>query len=289
MLSCFGIGGMVGTVVDMKTSRGPGRVTLPRAISKLGYASRTRAGSLIASGDVKVNGAVEQNPHCWVDLERDRIEVREQKLERQTFRYSMLNKPKGFVTTRSDERGHTTVFDLLGEGSADLIAVGRLDKESTGLLLFTNDHRFAHRVTSPESGLYKTYRVTVDRTIDRKDLDRIAKGVSIHVDGREIETEASVVVLKQPREIEISIREGKNRQIRRMLAEVSYEVVDLQRVAIGSLRLGNLAEGHVRDLAPSELRLLKEAVQPKSVTSVAIRGGRRSKKVFRGNRRIPNR
>ena len=273
----------------MKTSHGPGRVTLPRAISKLGYASRTRAMTLIANGDVKVNGAVERNPHCWVDLVRDRIEVSEKKLEKLSFRYCMANKPKGFVTTRSDERGARTVFELFGEQSGDLLAVGRLDKESTGLLLFTNDHHFADRVTSPESELYKTYRVSLDRPIEQDDLEYLEKGMSIRFEGKEIETKPALIRRLKGRDLEISIREGKNRQVRRMLDELSYEVVDLQRIAIGGVKLGSLPEGHVRDLTTDELKALKEAVQTKRSLSATSGGERRPKKVLRGNRRIPNR
>ena len=273
----------------MKTSYGPGRVTLPRAISKLGYASRTRAESLVVHGDVKVNGAVERNPHCWVDLVRDRIEVSEQTLERRSFRYCMANKPKGFVTTRFDERGARTVFELFGEQSEDLLAVGRLDKESTGLLLFTNDHHFADRVTNPETGLYKVYRAVLDRPIDQKDAALLESGMSIRVGGREIETRQAVIRRLKGSEIEISICEGKNRQVRRMLGELSYEVLELQRIAIGPLQLGSLPEGGVRDLTGEELRVLKDAAQPKRASTAAPGSERKSKKVLRGNRRIPNR
>ena len=273
----------------MKTSHGPGRVTLPRAISKLGSASRLRAESLVVNGDVKVNGAVERNPHRWVDLVRDRIEVREQALERHSFRYCMVNKPAGFVTTRSDERGARTVFELLGAPSEDLLAVGRLDKESTGLLLFTNDHHFADRVTSPETGLYKTYRVVLDRPLDQEDAESLEGGVSIRVEGRDIETGPAVVRRLKGNEIEISISEGKNRQVRRMLGELSYGVVELQRIAIGPLQLGSLPEGRVRDLTSEELSILKRAAQPSRTLSASPDGGRKSKKVLRGNRRIPNR
>lgn len=273
----------------MRTSRGPGRVTLPRAISKLGYASRTQAESLVVNGDVKVNGAVERNPHCWVDLVRDRIEVSERTLERHSFRYRMVNKPAGFVTSRSDERGARTVFDLLDGQSEGVLAVGRLDKESTGLLLFTNDHHFADRVTSPETGLYKTYRVVLDRAIDQGDVESLEGGVSIRVEGRDIETRPALVRRLKEREIEISIREGKNRQIRRMLEELSYEVAGLQRIAIGPLQLGSLPEGSVRDITSEELRMLKDAAQPKRELTPSPGGERKSKKVLRGNRRIPNR
>lgn len=273
----------------MKTSYGPGRVTLPRAISKLGFASRSRAESLVVNGDVKVNGAVERNPHCWVDLVRDRIEVSARTLERRSFRYCMANKPKGFVTTRSDERGARTVFELLEQQSDDLLAVGRLDKESTGLLLFTNDHHFADRVTSPETGLYKTYRVALDQPIRQEDVEALERGVSIRVGGRDVDTRPSLVRRLEGSEIEISISEGKNRQVRRMLEELSYDVIELERIAIGPLRLGGLPVGRVRDLTSEELKSLKDAAQPKQVQSAASGAKPRSKKVLHGHRRITNR
>lgn len=245
--------------------------------------------TLVVNGDVKVNGTVERNPHCWVDLVRDRIEVSEKKLERLSFRYCMVNKPKGFVTTRSDEQGARTVFELLGEQSDDLLAVGRLDKNSSGLLLFTNDHHFADRVTSPESGLYKTYRVSLDRPIEPDDVEYLEGGMSIRVEGRPTETRPALVRRLKGRDLEISISEGKNRQVRRMLDELSYEVVDLQRIAIGAVKLGSLPEGQARDLTTDELRLLKDAVQTKRVTAAPAAGERKPKKVLRGNRRIPNR
>lgn len=245
--------------------------------------------TLVAHGEVKVNGAVERNPHCWVDMVRDRIEVSEKPLEQFPLRYCMANKPKGFVTTRAEERGARSVFELLDQQSDDMIAVGRLDKESTGLLLFTNDHRFADRVTSPESGLYKTYRVSLDRPIEQAHLKHLEEGMSIHVKGTEIVTRPALVRRLKDRDLEISIREGKNRQIRRMLDQLSYEVVELQRVAIGTVKLGNLPEGHVRDLTAEELEKLKEVVEIKRLSSAASGVERRPKRVLRGNRRIPNR
>src|SRR5271157_5646693 len=120
----------------MKTSHAAGRVSLPRAISKLGFASRSQANRLIEEGSVRVNNKVELNPHRWVDINGDRIEIQSQTLQREAFRYLVLHKPRGVVTTSSDELGSQTVFDVLGDKSKGLKPVGRLDKETTGLLLF---------------------------------------------------------------------------------------------------------------------------------------------------------
>src|SRR3990172_5802787 len=169
----------------MKTSRSPNRVSLPRALSKLGFASRTTANKLSADGSVLVNGHVELNPHRWVNLQSDRIAVAGTELVKTERRYVILNKPPGVVTTASDERGRTTVVDLLGEEGTGIAPVGRLDKETSGLILLTNDNELANFLTSPESGLPKTYAVVVDKKVDREDLSRLRQGISITVNGQE--------------------------------------------------------------------------------------------------------
>ena len=273
----------------MRTSRGPGRVTLPRAISKLGFASRKWALSLVLEGEVKVNGAVEKNPHRWVDVERDRIEVRTEHLQRQPFRYCILNKPKGFVTTRSDERGARTVFELLDERSEDLLAVGRLDKETSGLLLLTNDHRFAERVTNPSTGLQKTYHVVVDRPLSNDDMLSLSEGIDIPLEGALVTTKPAVVCRKGTNEFEISITEGKNRQIRKMLSALAYEVVSLTRIAVGPLQLGRMTPGSFRELTPTELRLMKEVMnRQQTMPSSSLKQGT-LEKGSRGKRRFPHR
>lgn len=274
--------------VNMKTSRGPGRVTLPRAVSKLGFASRTRALSLVLEGEVKVNGAVEKNPHRWVDVERDRIEIQAQHLRRQSYRYCLMNKPKGAVTTRSDERGARTVFEVLEGVSSDLLAVGRLDKASAGLLLFTNDHRFAEQVTNPATGLPKTYRVVVDRPLSDADVRSLADGVEIPVEGALVRTKRAIVRRTGVDEIEISITEGKNRQIRKMLSAMSYEVVSLTRIAIGPLQLGKMTPGSVRDLTLDELKMMKELMSRTTVLPLSTSKPERSKRSVRGKRRFPH-
>jgi 23S rRNA pseudouridine2605 synthase len=235
-------------------------VSLPRAISKLGFASRTQAGRLIADGSVKVNGRVEVNPHRWVDIENDRIEIQSQTLRPEPFRYVVIHKPAGVVTTVTDELGGRTVFDILGEPGKGLSPVGRLDKDTTGLLLFTNDHQLAHRVTSPETGLAKRYVVRLDRPIVESDRQTLADGMEISIDGHGIMTRPARIALKEMGEIEIAITEGKNRQVRRMFGELGYEVTTLHRLSIGPLHLGDLAEGECRELTGAELAALKSAV-----------------------------
>ena len=258
----------------MKTSRGPGRVTLPRALSKLGLASRSQAIRFIQNGDVTVNKRVELNPHRWIDLERDRIEVKSQAAKHRSFRYVVLHKPKGFVTTSSDERGQKTVFDVIGDHGEGLSPVGRLDKDSTGLLLFTNDHQLANRLTSPDSELAKTYVACLDRPIEREHMLVLSRGMEIRIKGSAHRTKPALVTRTLPSEVEISITEGKNRQIRRMLSELGYELTSLQRISVGPLQLGDLAPGEFRDLTPSEVTGLKEAARSPKPTATGRKNRR---------------
>ncbi|MEX2088889.1 MAG: pseudouridine synthase, partial [Bacteroidota bacterium] len=209
----------------MKTSRSPNRVSLPRALSKLGFASRTTANKLIADGSVLVNGQVELNPHRWVNLQSDRIAVAGTELVKTERRYVILNKPPGVVTTASDERGRTTVVDLLGEEGTGIAPVGRLDKETSGLILLTNDNELANFLTSPESGLPKTYAVVVDKKVDREDLSRLRQGISITVNGQEYRTKPAETRLMDRHAVELTITEGKNRQVRKMFEELGYQIV----------------------------------------------------------------
>jgi 23S rRNA pseudouridine2605 synthase len=246
----------------MKTSRAPGRVSLPRALSKLGIASRSQAVRLIEQGAVAVNGKAESNTHRWIDLNRDRIVLKDQVLQKRAFRYLVLNKPPGFVTTRSDERGQRTVFDLLGAQGEGISPVGRLDKETGGLLLFTNDHQLANLLTSPESNFRKTYIADLDRPIREKDLLLLAGGLDIEIEGRAHRTKPAEVSQVHAGRVEISITEGKNRQIRRMMDSLGYEVVTLRRIAVGPLKLGDLPEGGSRELSGEEVQELRRAVHP---------------------------
>jgi 23S rRNA pseudouridine2605 synthase len=243
-----------------KTSRGPNKVSLPRAISKLGFASRSQALQVIQGGRVIVNGRVERNPHRWVNLLADTIKVDNELLTKQPFRYIILNKPRGLVTSKADERGRATVFDILEEEGEGLAPVGRLDKDTTGLLLFTNDHQLANLLISPESGVEKTYLATVDRDVDQKDLQRCADGMEIEGRGKVIRTKPAVVKLKGQRLAEITLTEGRNRQVRRMFEALGYQVVDLKRTSIGPLELGDLREGESRDLSHAEIEQLRSAV-----------------------------
>lgn len=232
-------------------------VSLARALSKLGYTSRSRAAVLIREGGVTINGAAILDPDFRCSLEHDRIAVGGNTLRESNCSpvYLMLNKPAGYVTTRADERGRKTVYDLLDGVEEWLFPIGRLDKDSSGLLLFTNDHRLGERLTNPANKVTKTYAVTLDRPIAKADVTTLESGMIL--DGMRL---LPARVLSSPHgsaaQFEIKIVEGKNRQIRRMLAALGYDVRSLERVAIARYRCQGLAPGKWKYLNKRELALL---------------------------------
>lgn len=240
-----------------KTSRRAHHVSLARALSKLGFCSRAQALELIEAGHVEVNGSRVVNPRRWVNLRRDTITVDGKTVgATKRLRYVVLHKPKDVVTTRSDELGRPTVMDLLGEQGKGLFPVGRLDKDSTGLLLFTNDHQLAEFLINPASHVPKKYVVRLDRPVRKEDVATLRHGMEIRVGGTLYRTLPADVRILGDKTVEITITEGKNRQIRRMFGELGYEVVGLHRITIGNLHLGDLKAGEWRELAVDEIRSL---------------------------------
>jgi 23S rRNA pseudouridine2605 synthase len=231
-----------------------GRVPLERAISKLGLASRTEARKLILAGRVRVHGSVCKDPERSVTPETAHIEIDGAKAEKAAFRLFMLNKPRGLITTRADEKGRATVFSLLEREGVHLIAVGRLDAATTGLLLLTNDTRLASRLENPESGVSRTYVVTVRGEVDPAAVARVLReGLT---DGGEILRPDDVQVRKSSgKETHLVVRlsEGKNREIRRIFAALGHEVTKLKRVAYGRLELGDLEVGSYREVTAAEI------------------------------------
>lgn len=232
------------------------QVSLARALSKLGVTSRSEARRWIEAGRVRVDGNVVRDPERWLEPERSRIEVDGRRIARAGAVVVALHKPAGVVTTRSDERGRRTVYDLLPEELPFLGPVGRLDLESTGLLLLTNDTRLGADLTDPEHGCAKTYEVRLDREFADADACAFARGLVLR-DGTRLRPAEVTVAPRDRRAFTITLREGRNRQIRRMCEEMGYRVERLHRVAIGPLRLGTLPEGGWRRLTPAELRLLR--------------------------------
>ena len=242
-----------------KSSR---RVGLARALSKLGYCSRSDAFDLIRGGRVRLNGAILRDPEAPVRLEKDGIEVDGQPVAIPSRIYLVLNKPRGVVTTASDEKGRQTVYALLESNLPWVAPVGRLDKASEGLLLLTNDSQWAARVQEPATHLDKTYHVQISRVADAGLLESIRRGVK--TEGGEFLRAKRVCVLRGGARnswLEIVLDEGRNRHIRRMLKPLDVEVLRLVRVAIGPLRLGQLPKGGVRTLTVAEKQALDQAMQ----------------------------
>jgi 23S rRNA pseudouridine2605 synthase len=238
-----------------------GPVGLARALSKLGFCSRTRAFAIIRSGRVRLNGSVTKNPEAPVRLGPDRIEVDGERIQSAAFIYLAMNKPRGIVTTASDEKGRETVYDLLPENHPWVGPVGRLDKASEGLLLLTNDSAWGARILAPETHLEKTYHVQIDQVADEKLLQAMMQG--IRVEGDRLRAHGARLIRRGEKNswIEIVLEEGKNRQIRRLLAGLSVEVLRLVRVAIGPLPLRELAKGAVRALTLAEKAAVDDAIQ----------------------------
>jgi 23S rRNA pseudouridine2605 synthase len=237
------------------------KVGLARALSKLGYCSRSRATELIGAGRVKLNGTLRRDPETAVHLGKDRIEIDGQPVQGSSKIYLALNKPRGVVTTAADEKGRETVYAYLQEGLPWIAPVGRLDKASQGLLLLTNDSEWAARITAPETHLDKTYHVQVSGVARETLLQALQNGIRAG-DGEFLRVK-NVRVLRRGEHnswLEIVLDEGKNRHIRRMLEELKIEVLRLVRVAIGPLALGDLAKGATRALDEKEKQALDRAM-----------------------------
>jgi 23S rRNA pseudouridine2605 synthase len=237
------------------------KVGLARALSKLGYCSRQQAVELIRQGKVRLNGSTPKNPEAPVRLGTDRIEVQGQRLKPAAKIYLMLNKPRGIVTSASDEQGRDTVYSLLPSGLTWLAPVGRLDKASEGLLLFTNDSEWNARITNPATHLDKTYHVQIAAIADSSLIENLQRGVETRRNELLRCKRASFLRSGEINSwLELTLDEGKNRHIRRMLDTLDIEVLRLIRVSIGPVSLGHLAKGAHRPLTSTELTALNAAL-----------------------------
>ena len=252
---------MAADFVRHRTSKFIHHVSLERALSKLGFCSRAQAGKIIAEGRVTVDGIPATNPRRWVNLEQQKICVDGKKIVQESFRYLMFHKPVGVVTTHADERGRKTVFDLLGDDAKGLKTVGRLDKDSSGLLLLTNDHRLADALMSPDSHVSKTYRAGVKKHLTMEEIKLLSNGIEIVVDGKVYRTLPATIQQLGELEYQIVLTEGKNRQVRKMFDAVGSNVAALQRVAVGAVDLGALQEGAWRELTAEEVQQLRPLQQ----------------------------
>jgi len=229
-------------------------VPLARALSKLGAASRAEAHRAIADGRVRVNGRVERHADHLVSPERDRIDLDGIRARRPTWRALLLHKPRGVITTRRDPQGRRTVFDLFPAGAPSLVAVGRLDLATTGLLVLTTDTRLADWLTDPAHGVERTYVVTVRGELDTAAAARLCDGL---VHRGEPLRAARVDVRKASRReshATVVLTEGRNREVRRLFEALGHEVTALARVQFGGLALGRLAPGAWREITREEMR-----------------------------------
>lgn len=230
------------------------KIELERLISKRGLLSRKEAALTILKGLVKVNGKICKIPLSFVD-HRSEIEIEGQKVVEQKKHYLILNKPRGFVTTRSDELKRPTVYECLKNWTSPLVqAVGRLDQASEGLLLFTNDHIWANQLMDPKTHVTKVYHVQTSPVMTEEVLEKLSNGIVL--DGKKTLPAKFELIRAGEKNgwIEVHLQEGRNRQIRKMLETESIQVLRLVRIQIGNIQLKDLVKGHWRELSEEELR-----------------------------------
>jgi len=251
--------------------------TLERVFSKAGLASRTDARSWIGASRVRVNGKIVQNPDHWVDLEKDRVTLDGKPLRAAAKTYILLYKPKGYLTTWRDPEGRPTIYDLAADAGTWLSPVGRLDLDTSGLLLLTNDTDFAERIANPDHKVPKTYQVKAATLLSGEQIEKLRRGVELN-DGPT--RPAEVRRLRDGAKhtfLEITITEGRNRQVRRMLEAVDSKVTKLVRTAIGPIRIGELPIGRWRNLSDDEVRALGGGLAAPEATRSSSTSARRRK------------
>lgn len=246
--------------------------TLERVLSKAGLASRTEARSWIGAGRVGVNGKVVRTPDYWVDFERDRVTLDGQPVRGAKKVYLLLYKPKGYITTYTDPQSRPTVYDLIKDAGVWLAPVGRLDLDSTGLLIMTNDTQFAERLSNPDYKVPKTYQAKCADLLSDEQIARLRGGVVLS-DGP-----ARPSVVERLRDsgkythLKITLTEGRNREVRRMVEAIGSKVLKLVRVAIGPVRIGDLQIGKWRALTAAEVRGLAPELSTRDARKVERRG-----------------
>jgi len=240
---------------------------LQKYLSRHGVASRRASEEIIASGKVKVNGVTVVTPGTKINPSEDRVEVDGKKLARPEKKvYILLNKPRDYISTVSDPAGRKKITDLLDGVKERVYPVGRLDYDSEGLILLTNDGDFTFHLTHPKYNVSKTYRVRVKGTVQTRDLNSLSSGIMLD-DGMTAPAQVSLIDERDGNSlVEITIGEGRNRQVRRMFEKVGYEVIRLKRIKIANLSLGLLKSGQYRFLSGSEIFRLKKAAGIKDHT-----------------------
>jgi 23S rRNA pseudouridine2605 synthase len=249
-------------------------MTLDRVLSRFGVTSRVEARKWIEEGRLKVNGRVVRNPEFWVRPGEDVVHLDGSRLKPAPKIYLLLYKPKGIITSHGDPAGRRTVYDLLGDVGHWVFPVGRLDRDTSGLLLLTNDTEFADFVTNPESGVAKTYRVKLNGLLPAEALARLQAGIRMKrgdwarpLSVRRLEDRGKYSWL------EVVLTEGKNREVRRMIEAVGFKVLKLVRTAIGPLTLEGLEVGAWRRLKSAEIVALRNSSSRARVLTPSSREG----------------
>jgi pseudouridine synthase len=231
--------------------------TLERVLSKAGAGSRVDARGWIRAGRVKVNGQVVRDPDSWIDMGRDRVRLDGKPLQARERVYLLLYKPTGYLTTYRDPHGRSTVYDLIADVGTFVSPVGRLDLDTSGLLLMTNDNQLAERVTNPESHVPKTYLVKASMRLTDEQLQQLRDGVELADGPTRPARVRRVRDSEKYTHLEITLTEGRNRQVRRMIEALGAAVLKLVRVKIGSISIGTLQIGKWRMLTDREVRSLR--------------------------------
>jgi 23S rRNA pseudouridine2605 synthase len=231
-------------------------------LSKAGLGSRVEARRWIGEGRVAVNGRIIRDPDHWIDMERDRVRVDGEPLIARERVYILLYKPIGYLTTYKDPDGRPTVYDLIADVGTFVTPVGRLDLDTSGLLLLTNDNQFAERVTNPNSHVPKTYLVKASSLLTEEQLQRLRDGVELADGPTRPATVTRVRDSAKYTHFEITLTEGRNRQVRRMVEALDARVLKLVRIRIGDIAIGRLAIGTWRTLTRAELDSLRDTSRP---------------------------
>jgi 23S rRNA pseudouridine2605 synthase len=231
--------------------------TLERVLSKAGAGSRVDARGWIRAGRVKVNGQIVRDPDSWIDMGRDRVRLDGKPLQARERIYLLLYKPTGYLTTYRDPGGRPTVYDLIADLGTFVSPVGRLDLDTSGLLLMTNDNQLAERVTNPASHVPKTYLVKASMRLTDEQLQQLRDGVELTDGPTRPARVRRVRDSEKYTHLEITLTEGRNRQVRRMIEALGATVLKLVRVKIGSISIGVLQIGKWRLLTEREVRTLR--------------------------------
>ncbi len=245
--------------IEMKDAQPKKRTELQRLLSKRGFSSRSKAAALILKGEVRVNGKVIKDPLAYVSIDSE-LFVSGMQISAQNPAEKVIiafHKPRGVVTTSSDEKGRKTVYDSLPEEYRHLKAVGRLDLATSGLLLFTNDNKLADWLLDPKNKVPRTYVATVKGEVLQSKVDALKSGIK---DGEEVLRAEEVMIRKasgRESTLIITLVEGKNREIRRMGESIGHEIIKLKRISFGDIILGDLEVGKVKEI--KESKLLEEA------------------------------